>query len=143
VTTGGGSSGGKHLTEAEVYSQVAKLFEHQEDLLAEFGQFLPDATSHNSALATLVRFIYLIQTLYKIQHSHISYYSTVAYKPTCKILELYLILPMAQLTELWSKLYTIHCQSIGDPTKFLPHCVDISHITFYYIKILSKLFLKL
>ncbi|XP_015113100.1 paired amphipathic helix protein Sin3b isoform X4 [Diachasma alloeum] len=43
-------SGGKHLTEAEVYSQVAKLFENQEDLLAEFGQFLPDATSQQSAL---------------------------------------------------------------------------------------------
>lgn len=41
---------GKHLTEAEVYAQVAKLFEHQEDLLAEFGQFLPDATSHQAAL---------------------------------------------------------------------------------------------
>ncbi|XP_049782230.1 paired amphipathic helix protein Sin3b-like [Schistocerca cancellata] len=41
---------GKHLTEAEVYSQVAKLFEHQDDLLAEFGQFLPDATSHQAAL---------------------------------------------------------------------------------------------
>ncbi|CAG9766340.1 unnamed protein product [Ceutorhynchus assimilis] len=36
----------KHLTEQEVYSQVAKLFENQSDLLAEFGQFLPDATSH-------------------------------------------------------------------------------------------------
>lgn len=33
----------KQQTEQEVYSQVAKLFEHQEDLLAEFGQFLPDA----------------------------------------------------------------------------------------------------
>nr|XP_022306846.1 paired amphipathic helix protein Sin3a-like isoform X1 [Crassostrea virginica]XP_022306847.1 paired amphipathic helix protein Sin3a-like isoform X1 [Crassostrea virginica] len=33
----------KPLTEAEVYSQVAKLFQNQEDLLAEFGQFLPDA----------------------------------------------------------------------------------------------------
>lgn len=37
---------GKHLTEQEVYSQVAKLFENQNDLLAEFGQFLPDATNH-------------------------------------------------------------------------------------------------
>lgn len=36
---------GRHLTEAEVYTQVSKLFEHQEDLLAEFGQFLPDATN--------------------------------------------------------------------------------------------------
>ncbi|KAL0268238.1 UNVERIFIED_CONTAM: hypothetical protein PYX00_010266 [Menopon gallinae] len=42
----GASGPGKHLTEAEVYSQVSKLFEHQEDLLTEFGQFLPDATSH-------------------------------------------------------------------------------------------------
>ncbi|PSN32659.1 hypothetical protein C0J52_12290 [Blattella germanica] len=45
------STPGKHLTEAEVYSQVAKLFENQEDLLAEFGQFLPDATSHQAALS--------------------------------------------------------------------------------------------
>lgn len=40
---------GKQLTEAEVYSQVAKLFQNQDDLLAEFGQFLPDATNHQSA----------------------------------------------------------------------------------------------
>ncbi|KAI8441255.1 hypothetical protein MSG28_014896 [Choristoneura fumiferana] len=33
----------KQQTEQEVYSQVAKLFENQDDLLAEFGQFLPDA----------------------------------------------------------------------------------------------------
>ncbi|XP_050673536.1 paired amphipathic helix protein Sin3a isoform X4 [Leptidea sinapis] len=33
----------KQQTEQEVYAQVAKLFENQEDLLAEFGQFLPDA----------------------------------------------------------------------------------------------------
>lgn len=45
-SSGGGA--GKHLTEQEVYSQVAKLFENQSDLLAEFGQFLPDATSHTS-----------------------------------------------------------------------------------------------
>lgn len=49
---GPGTIGGKHLTEAEVYSQVAKLFENQEDLLAEFGQFLPDATSHQSGLVS-------------------------------------------------------------------------------------------
>lgn len=36
-------AGSKPLTETEVYSQVAKLFQHQEDLLKEFGQFLPDA----------------------------------------------------------------------------------------------------
>lgn len=38
----------KQLTEAEVYSQVAKLFDQQEDLLREFGQFLPEATSHQA-----------------------------------------------------------------------------------------------
>ncbi|XP_012282636.1 paired amphipathic helix protein Sin3a isoform X2 [Orussus abietinus] len=47
---GGVAGTGKHLTEAEVYSQVAKLFENQEDLLAEFGQFLPDATNQHGAL---------------------------------------------------------------------------------------------
>lgn len=31
------------LSESEVYSQVAKLFKDDEDLLKEFGQFLPDA----------------------------------------------------------------------------------------------------
>ncbi|XP_039298739.1 paired amphipathic helix protein Sin3b isoform X2 [Nilaparvata lugens] len=39
---------GKQLTEAEVYAQVAKLFQNQDDLLAEFGQFLPDATNHQA-----------------------------------------------------------------------------------------------
>ncbi|KAM9409739.1 paired amphipathic helix protein Sin3a-like isoform 2-T3 [Pholidichthys leucotaenia] len=33
------------LNEQEVYTQVARLFQNQEDLLAEFGQFLPDANS--------------------------------------------------------------------------------------------------
>ncbi|XP_075219291.1 paired amphipathic helix protein Sin3a-like isoform X2 [Lycorma delicatula] len=42
---------GKQLTEAEVYSQVAKLFENQDDLLAEFGQFLPDATNHQASVS--------------------------------------------------------------------------------------------
>ncbi len=40
LMTGGGY---KPLTESEVYSQVAKLFQNQEDLLSEFSQFLPDA----------------------------------------------------------------------------------------------------
>ncbi|ESO95141.1 hypothetical protein LOTGIDRAFT_232221 [Lottia gigantea] len=42
------SSTYKPLTEAEVYSQVAKLFQNQEDLLAEFGQFLPDANGSSA-----------------------------------------------------------------------------------------------
>ncbi|XP_059390396.1 paired amphipathic helix protein Sin3a [Carassius carassius] len=33
------------LTEQQVYAQVAQLFKSQEDLLSEFGQFLPDANS--------------------------------------------------------------------------------------------------
>ncbi|XP_078052831.1 SIN3 transcription regulator family member A isoform X4 [Augochlora pura] len=49
----GGTGGAKHLTEAEVYSQVAKLFENQDDLLAEFGQFLPDATNQQSSLSVM------------------------------------------------------------------------------------------
>ncbi len=40
---------GRHLTEAEVYAQVSKLFQNQEDLLAEFGQFLPEATNDSSS----------------------------------------------------------------------------------------------
>ena len=41
--------GDTHLSEAEVYSQVAKLFQNQEDLLKEFGQFLPDSNGHITA----------------------------------------------------------------------------------------------
>lgn len=39
---------GPFLTEAEVYGQVAKLFESEEDLLDEFGQFLPEATGEST-----------------------------------------------------------------------------------------------
>ena len=35
---------GRYLTEAEVFGQVAKLFQNQEDLLNEFSQFLPEAS---------------------------------------------------------------------------------------------------
>ena len=49
--------GHKPLTEAEVYSQVAKLFQNQEDLLAEFGQFLPDANG-SSPYSTYVSNIF-------------------------------------------------------------------------------------
>lgn len=43
--------GGSPLTETEVFKQVANLFDNQEDLLKEFGQFLPDATpAANAAL---------------------------------------------------------------------------------------------
>merc|ERR1719171_3294091 len=33
---------GRFLTEGEVFAQVAKLFQNQEDLLNEFSQFLPE-----------------------------------------------------------------------------------------------------
>lgn len=42
------------LSESEVYSQVAKLFQNQEDLLAEFGQFLPDANAASGATASVL-----------------------------------------------------------------------------------------
>jgi paired amphipathic helix protein Sin3a len=61
------STPGKHLTEAEVYSQVAKLFENQEDLLAEFGQFLPDATSHQAALVSRIA-IHDLQVAFIMYH---------------------------------------------------------------------------
>ncbi|KAH9508489.1 Paired amphipathic helix protein Sin3a [Bulinus truncatus] len=49
LTRDGGNVGpSKPLTESEVYQQVANLFKHQEDLLAEFGQFLPDANGASS-----------------------------------------------------------------------------------------------
>lgn len=43
IKEGMGSVSNKPLTETEVYQQVARLFQNQEDLLTEFGQFLPDA----------------------------------------------------------------------------------------------------
>merc|ERR1719499_2530279 len=42
------------LTESEVYAQVSKLFQNQEDLLAEFGQILPEATTDHSTAAIMV-----------------------------------------------------------------------------------------
>jgi len=39
------------MTETEVYERVARLFQDQPDLLAEFGQFLPDATTTTAAAA--------------------------------------------------------------------------------------------
>ena len=49
VNSGSGTAGGLAnqsilLSETEVYAKVAQLFTNHEDLLAEFSQFLPDAT---------------------------------------------------------------------------------------------------
>ena len=46
--------GHKPLSESEVYSQVAKLFQNQDDLLNEFGQFLPDANGSAYLVSNLV-----------------------------------------------------------------------------------------
>lgn len=43
------ASGQKFLTETEVFTKVAKLFQNQDDLLQEFSQFLPDANGNSSA----------------------------------------------------------------------------------------------
>ncbi|XP_072020842.1 paired amphipathic helix protein Sin3a-like [Amphiura filiformis] len=48
-------SGGTYtptLSEAQVFEQVAKLFKNQEDLLKEFGQFLPDANGSTGMAGT-------------------------------------------------------------------------------------------
>jgi histone deacetylase complex regulatory component SIN3 len=44
TTAGLVSSQSTLLSETEVYAKVAQLFTNHEDLLAEFSQFLPDAT---------------------------------------------------------------------------------------------------
>ena len=49
--------GYKPLTESEVYAQVAKLFQNQEDLLSEFGQFLPDANGSTGAFAVNMHYV--------------------------------------------------------------------------------------
>jgi histone deacetylase complex regulatory component SIN3 len=43
-TNNGGSNQSTVLSETEVYAKVAQLFTNHEDLLAEFSQFLPDAS---------------------------------------------------------------------------------------------------
>lgn len=45
------------MTEDEVFSKVASLFKGQEDLLAEFGQFLPDAKRSLVSKAAVDRLI--------------------------------------------------------------------------------------
>ena len=40
------------MTETEVYDRVARLFQDQPDLLAEFGQFLPDAGGAAAAMSS-------------------------------------------------------------------------------------------
>ncbi|KAB7507231.1 Paired amphipathic helix protein Sin3a [Armadillidium nasatum] len=53
----GGVMPTRTLTEGEVYEKVAKLFENQEDLLQEFGQFLPDATNNTATQDAVSNFM--------------------------------------------------------------------------------------
>ena len=48
--TQGGTAAPNFLTENEVYARVSDLFKDEDDLLAEFGQFLPDCTAHFSGM---------------------------------------------------------------------------------------------
>jgi len=44
ISTGAAANQSILLSETEVYAKVAQLFTNHDDLLAEFSQFLPDAT---------------------------------------------------------------------------------------------------
>uniref|UniRef100_A0A674NZG0 Paired amphipathic helix protein Sin3a n=1 Tax=Takifugu rubripes TaxID=31033 RepID=A0A674NZG0_TAKRU len=57
------------LTEQEVYAQVARLFKNQEDLLSEFGQFLPDA--NNSVVRRAVTPDPCLKVLRALLHNHL------------------------------------------------------------------------
>ena len=50
----GGTAGPGFLTENEVYARVSELFKDEDDLLAEFGQFLPDCTAQFSGILVSV-----------------------------------------------------------------------------------------
>ncbi|KAH8372004.1 hypothetical protein KR093_009691 [Drosophila rubida] len=65
---GGAMSQDKMLTEQEVYTQVAKLFGQDEDLLREFGQFLPDATNHQSSAAAAAAAQYMSKSALHNDH---------------------------------------------------------------------------
>ncbi|XP_017959431.1 uncharacterized protein LOC108653455 isoform X2 [Drosophila navojoa] len=67
-SSGSGLNQGKMLTEQEVYTQVAKLFGQDEDLLREFGQFLPDATNHQSSAAAAAAAQYMSKSALHNDH---------------------------------------------------------------------------
>lgn len=68
-----GGAGGptKPLTESEVYQQVANLFKNQDDLLAEFGQFLPDATG-GSNYGGVASFVSTAESSLGVRNDHSS-----------------------------------------------------------------------
>ena len=59
------------LTEKEVYEKVARLFENQKDLLQEFSQFLPDATSSTVTQATVSEYYLDCSRTHPIQPSSV------------------------------------------------------------------------
>ncbi len=52
------------LSETEVYSKVAHLFTNHEDLLAEFSQFLPDASQQPTVNFSSIHLQKLLPFLY-------------------------------------------------------------------------------
>uniref|UniRef100_A0A672HW39 Paired amphipathic helix protein Sin3b n=1 Tax=Salarias fasciatus TaxID=181472 RepID=A0A672HW39_SALFA len=68
-----GSRGSIGMTEDEVFSKVASLFKGQEDLLAEFGQFLPDAKRSLVSQATAakhlnIKYMNIFNQSWQLQH---------------------------------------------------------------------------
>lgn len=53
------------LSETEVYAKVAQLFTNHEDLLAEFSQFLPDATQQPTVNIILKILFFLFLSLFR------------------------------------------------------------------------------
>uniref|UniRef100_A0A3B5KRR6 Histone deacetylase interacting domain-containing protein n=1 Tax=Xiphophorus couchianus TaxID=32473 RepID=A0A3B5KRR6_9TELE len=74
---GRGSSG---MTEDEVFSKVASLFKGQEDLLAEFGQFLPDAKRSLVGLLNKKEFSFFdkVRRLFKSQEVYENFLRCIA-----------------------------------------------------------------
>lgn len=77
---GGSANQSILLSETEVYAKVAQLFTNHEDLLAEFSQFLPDATQQPTVdffnhrfILSFIRFFFFLrndQTLFRIFFLH-------------------------------------------------------------------------
>lgn len=87
----GRSSSG--MTEDEVFSKVASLFKGQEDLLAEFGQFLPDA---KRSLVSIFHFFLRMLPV----HGH--YVWSVDFQcHLCCYIELSVLCPFSSLAAPW------------------------------------------
>jgi len=67
------------MTETEVYDRVARLFQDQPDLLAEFGQFLPDAGGGtlSSRTVTVCHYCSLLSASSSLTYSIILFLSSI------------------------------------------------------------------